>query len=76
MGGEFIDNGRVVETNLTPACTYSKLTCWGLFWVRKTYWKFTEVYNNEVIGYVDVLRTIEMAPPKWICKLFKWNTNI
>lgn len=75
-GGKFIDGGRTVETDLNASCVYSRLSCWMAFWVRKTYYRFTETYDHEFLGYVDVLRTIEIAPPKWVCRLFKWNTNI
>lgn len=73
MGSRLLDDGRVVKTDLHHIGCRSKLQCWILFWVRKNYWWFNEYYLDENLGFMHVLGSIDIIPPKWICKLFKWN---
>lgn len=77
LGGGPIDGGRLVVTDLNHIGYKSTVRCWGPFWVRKNYWTFSETYNEHMfLGNVSVLNNIEIGPPKWVCKLFKWDTNI
>lgn len=76
LGGGPIDGGRLVITDLKQIGRKSEVRCWGPVWVRKNYWTFAESYNLMFLGNVDILSDIEIMPPKWVCKLFKWNTNI
>ena len=75
MGGQPLCGGKVVKTDLHHIGRKSTIRCWGLFWVRKNYWWFNEYYLSEPMGFLEVLNTIDIIPPKWICKLFKRNTN-
>ena len=76
FSGEPIAGGIIVETDLKHVGWRSKVQCWGPFWVRKNYWRFIEYYKDANLGFVDVLDSVDIIPPKWVCKLFKWNTNV
>lgn len=76
LGGHCLNGGRMVQTDLKHIGWKSKVRCWGPFWVRKNYWRFIEYYNDANLGFVDVLNSFDIIPPKWVCRLFKWNTNV
>ena len=65
-----------VEYSVKEIGRRSHLECWLICWVRMNYWVMTATNDSTNFHTVDILQSIDIMPPKWVCKLFKWNTNI